>query len=185
MKIARYFCLCGLMSIFAIGCGSSTRNEAEQLAAEIVAMQASSQVNVTPSPSDSGPFTGGYLRATINGRRWEATEMTPDVDGTSIITVHGRNKDGFLTFNISGKNTKVGKPRTFKPTDPSSFWDIDNETWQGTTGERVVTHIDRQWIEGTFHFTAEKNGKTLTCTDGEFRVPSHPRAMPDSRLSSR
>jgi hypothetical protein len=173
-----------MISVFAIGCGSGTRNEAEQLAADLVALQASSQVNVAPLPSDSGS-TGGYLRATINGRRWEATKMTPDVDGTPIIVVHGSNDDGFLTFNISGRNTKVGKPRTFKDTDPSSFWDENNETWQGTTGERVVTHIDEQWIDGKFHFTAVKNGKTLTCTEGEFRVPSHPRAMPDSALSSR
>jgi hypothetical protein len=178
MKTARRYLILAALGFSATGCGSTARNEAQQLADDLIALQASSQVSTMPSSSDPGSSGSGYLRATINGKRWEATTMTPDVDGSSIIVVHGRNNDGFLTFKISGKNTKVGKPRTFKDTDPSSFWDEHNETWQGTTGERVVTHIDEQWIDGTFHFTAVKNGKTLTCTDGEFRVPSHPRAMP-------
>src|SRR5689334_22350786 len=123
-----------------MGRNSSTRQDAQRLAGEIIAVQDGSNVAVEPASSTGAP-PGSYLRATINGERWEATEMTPDVDGSAIIVVHGRNKNGFLTFKISGKRIKVGQSRTFKDTDPSMFWDEHNETWQGTSGERVVTHI--------------------------------------------
>jgi uncharacterized protein DUF6252 len=171
-------CACAVIGITTTGCGTSGHREAQQYADQIMAMQAAFPGTSDSSGARNDLASGSYLRATINGQRWEATEMSPDVDRSSIIVVHGRNKNGFLTFNISGKRVKVGQPRTFKGTDPSCFWDENNETWQGTSGERVVTHIDEQWIDGTFHFTAQKNGQTLVCTDGEFRVPSNPRAMP-------
>src|SRR5689334_9102115 len=129
-------CACAVIGIATTGCGTSGYREAQQYADQIKAMQAAFPGTSDSSAARSDLASGSFLRATINGQRWEATEMMPDVDRSSIIVVHGRNKDGFLTFKIRGSRIKVGQARTFKDTDASFFWDENNETWQGTSGER-------------------------------------------------
>jgi hypothetical protein len=180
--------------LFVTGCYNSTQREARKLASNIKATMAASQAAAAKSGSNAGSVPadlfglgsqketlpdGCYLRATINGKRWEATAMTPDLDGTSLLLVNGRNEDGFINFNISGRQIKVEKPRIFNEVKAVMYWDENNDSWSGKSGSVTVHKVDEHFIEGTFNFTAEQNGKTVVCTDGEFRVPSHPRALPN------
>jgi hypothetical protein len=166
-------CLC------VTGCYSKGQREARELASKITAAMAATQGADAADPfnlkgqRDTMP-EGCFLRATINGKRWEATAMTPDLDGTSLLLVNGRNKDGFINFNISGRNIKIEKPRNFGETNAVMYWDENNETWSGKSGSVTVHKVDEHFIEGIFNFTAGQNGKYVVATDGEFRVPSHP-----------
>ena len=170
------------------GCYNSNRQQAAGLADQIRTTMAATQPGVSDSSSPStGSFglgladnvmpEGCYLRATIKGKRWEATGMTPDFTRSSLSVVNGRNKNGFLNFNINNRLAKVGKPREFRDTNAAMYWDENDEDWFGKSGSVTVNKIDERFIEGTFNFTAEENGKTVVCTNGEFRVPS-PRAQP-------
>src|SRR4029079_6399495 len=53
---------------------------------------------------------GCYLRAMIDVKKWEATEMTPDRSHPSIVPVTGKNDHGSITFVISGMRDNIGQP---------------------------------------------------------------------------
>lgn len=184
MSPAKYLLSSVVIGSAIVGYAAATRNDARNHADQIIAMRDSVSTttadSTTPNPDSLG---GGYLRATINGRSWEATEMTPDMGRGSSLVVNGRNSSGFLNFNIDGTNTEVDKPRLFRKTSAVMYWDENNETWFGTKGEAVVTKVDAQWIEGKFHFAAEKNGQKVVGENGEFRVPSRPGVLSSSNGS--
>lgn len=178
-----------LACVCSIGCNNSTRQEAQELADQIQATMAATSpggdgggdLSTNPVGLSTGNDTlpdGCYLRANVNGKRWEATGMTPDYSGSSSMVVNGRNQAGFLNFSINGRPKDVGKPRKFHDTHAVMFWDENNEDWFGRSGTVTVHKFDSQFIEGIFNFTAQKDGKTVVCTDGEFRVPNRPRPRP-------
>ena len=115
---------------------------------------------------------GCYLRATIDGKKWEATEMTPDRSHPSLIPVNGQNGDSSITFVIGGMRDNIGKPRTSAKCTQSPTLAAKDSSSAPNQAKCTVTKMDDQFIEGTFNFTAEKDGKKVTCTDGEFRVPA-------------
>ncbi len=115
---------------------------------------------------------GCYLRATIDGKKWEATEMTPDRSHPSLIPVNGKSGDSSITFVIGGMRDNIGKPSNLSEMNTITYWGGEGFFVGAKSGQVTVTKMDDQFIEGTFNFTAEKDGKKVTCTDGEFRIPS-------------
>jgi hypothetical protein len=176
------------------GCYSNAQREARDLASQITATMAATQAaaeqrgaSTTGVPVDLFGLGGRketmpdgcYVRATINGKRWEAAAMTPDLDGTSLLLVNGRNKNGFIHFYISGRHIKVEKPRNFSERNAVLYWDENDETWSGKSGSVTVHKVDKHFIEGTFNFTADQKGRYCVCTEGKFRIPTPPRALAD------
>lgn len=150
--------------LLAVGCGRSTVEEAEEHAAKI------SEATNAAAPESIPP--GCYMRAVINGEKWEATAMTPDVSIPSIVSVNGRKEGSLITFTISGKPDNVGTPRDLSDMYTITYWGSNDDIFGAKSGQTTVRKLDDQFLEGTFHFTAEQNGKKITCTDGEFRIPS-------------
>lgn len=188
MRLAHRFLAVALACLCTSGCNHGAPQEAQELSDQIQATMASTSpddAGVGEAPNNPlGPIAGNntlpegcYLRATVNGKHWEATGMTPDFSGSSSMVVNGCNKAGFLNFSINGRPNNVGKPRKFHDTHAVMFWDENNEDWFGKSGSVTVHKFDSQFIEGTFSFTAQKNGKMVVCTDGEFRVPNRPRSL--------
>ena len=68
------------LSLFIAGCGRSTDQAAKNQAAksESATSQSSSDDIQLPGMKPGTMPAGCYLRATIDGKKWEATEMTPD-----------------------------------------------------------------------------------------------------------
>lgn len=153
-----------LFSFLAVGCGSSAKHQAEEDAAKIDNAMSKSATGSMPQ--------GCYLRAVIDGKKWEATEMTPDRSHPSIIPVNGKNGDSSITFVISGMRDNVGKPSNLSEMNTITYWGGEGFFLGAKAGQVAVQKVDEQFIEGTFNFTAEKDGKQVTCTDGEFRIPS-------------
>jgi hypothetical protein len=170
-----------------VGCHNRTQREAAELASQISATMAASQASgsgdVLPAEQFSLGGTAGampagcYLRANINGKSWEATTMTPDLDRSSIVEINGRNSSGFINFSVGVVNIRTGKPRKFNDQHGLLFWDENNESWVAKSGECVITKFDQQFIEGKFSFTITDKGKTIVGTDGEFRVPTPARVF--------
>jgi hypothetical protein len=115
---------------------------------------------------------GCYLRATIDGQKWEATEMTPDQSHPSLIPVNGKSGNTSITFVIGGTRDNIGKPSNLSEMNTITYWGGGGFFVGAKSGQVTVQKMDDQFIEGTFNFTAEKDSKKVTCTNGEFRVPS-------------
>src|SRR6187401_1351212 len=108
MSPAKYLLSSLVIGSAIVGYAAATRNDARKHADQIVALRDSVSTTTADSTTpNSDLLGGGYLRATINGRGWEATEMTPDMGRGSSLVVNGRNPSGFLNFNIDGTNTEV------------------------------------------------------------------------------
>jgi uncharacterized protein DUF6252 len=186
--ILRRWIACAFVCLTTAGCYSKAQREARELASQISATMAATQASgsdAVATPADLFGLAaqketmpaGCYLRATINGKRWEATSMTPDLDRSSIVEINGRNKSGFINFTIGLVNIKTGKPRKFNDQHPLLYWDENNESWLAKSGECVISKFDQKFVEAKFHFTVENEGKSVACTDGEFRVPTPLRAL--------
>lgn len=145
--------------------GSSTLHQAQEHAAKI-----DEALNSTVA-KDTIP-TGCYMRAVINGQKWEATAMSPDVSIPSIVSVNGRKDGSLITFTTSGKPDNVGQPRALSDMYTITYFDGNEDFFGAKSGQITVRKLDDNFLEGTFNFTVEENGKKITCTDGEFRIPS-------------
>lgn len=163
-----------LASFLAAGCSRSTQSAAEQHAAKIDdAMSPSSTGDASASAAATGSMPAGcYLRAVIDGKKWEANAMTPDRSHPSIIPVNGQNGDSSIVFTIGGMRDNVGKPRDLSEMNTITYFDGNDKFFGAKSGQVTVQKMDDQFIEGTFNFTAEKDGATVSCTNGEFRIPS-------------
>ena len=122
--------------------------------------------------SDSGPF----LKATIDGKPWLASDMVIDRDDSNIVEVKGRNGKTFISFNLY--KPAQGKEQTFSRTSPANWSDdSDLAVYVGDSGKVTVTKLDAQWIEGLFSFTGVHEGKSVSVVDGKFKIPN-PRKSP-------
>jgi hypothetical protein len=168
-----------LVSFLAAGCSRSTPSDAEQHAAKLdeATSQNSTADGSTPGAATKSMPEGCYLRAVIDGQKWEATAMTPDRTHASIIPVNGKKGDSFITFTIGGMRENIGKPRDLSDANTITYFDGNEKFWGGKSGQVTVQKMDDQFIEGTFNFTAEKDGANVTCTNGEFRIPSPTRPL--------
>jgi hypothetical protein len=158
------------------GCGNSTKNAAEEHAAQVddaISHSATSEVLLPGMKPGPGSMPEGcYLRAVIDGKKWEATEMTPDRSNLSLITVNGKNGNSSITFVISGKRDNIGQPSNLSESNHITYWGGEGFFVGAQSGQFTVTNLDDQFIDGTFNFTAEKDGRKVECTDGQFRIPA-------------
>jgi hypothetical protein len=163
-----------MFSFLTAGCGSSSQRAAEDHAAKIDAgtSQSSTADISLPGMKPGSMPAGCYLRAVIDGKKWEATEMTPDRSHPSLIPVNGQNGGSSITFVIGGKRDNIGKPSNLSEMNTITYFGGEGFFVGAKSGQYNVTKMDDQFIEGTFNFTAEKDGKKVTCTNGEFRIPS-------------
>ena len=70
-----------------------------------------------------------------------------------------------------GRNREnIGKPSNLGDSNQITYWAGGGFFVGAKSGQYTVTKMDDQFIEGAFNFTAEKDGKKVTCTDGQFRI---------------
>lgn len=127
---------------------NSSKSEAEKAAETIKDMSANKG---TPG-SKPVAETGTFVKATIDGKEWEAMRMVQDASpGSSYKLVHGEDDD--ITIHFSIWQPEVGRTRKLGEDMAIDFWKGD-DILGGRSGEITVTRVDEQWVEGTFHFTA-------------------------------
>jgi hypothetical protein len=122
---------------------------------------------------------GYYMKATIDGKPWEAAFMYPTdkPNGASMIAGESGTylEKGGVLIGIHVKPVKrwleVGKKYKFGEARAVDFA-MDEDTYGGYVGELTITKLDDKWVEGTFYFTATSysaSGKH-EITNGSFRV---------------
>lgn len=147
-----------------LSCNSS-KSEAEKTADKI-----QQTIQSTKPGTDPVAKTGSWLKATIDGKEWEATHMLTDNDpNSSYRQVSGEGGDVTISFQLW--KPEAGRVRKLGDDMAIDFWTGD-DILGGRVGEIVVTRADNQWVEGTFHFSATKSdgGKTYEVTKGSFRI---------------
>jgi hypothetical protein len=163
-----------LLSFLATGCSDSAQQSAADHAAKVdsATSQTSAADISLPGMKPGSMPVGCYLRAMIDGKKWEATEMTPDRSHPSLIPVNGKSGNTSISFVIGGMRDNIGKPSDLSEMNTITHWGGNGFFVGAKSGQVTVTKMDEQFIEGTFNFTAEKDGKKVNCTGGEFHIPS-------------
>jgi hypothetical protein len=164
---AIFFCI-------AAGCSHNTDQAAKDQAAkgDAATTQSSTDDMLLPGMKPGTMPAGCYLRANIDGKKWVATEMSPDSSHPSQLPVTGKSGKTSITFVIDGVHVELGKPHNLSDMDHITYWGGGGFFVGAESGQVTITKMDGQFIEGTFNFTAEKDGKKVTCTDGQFRIPA-------------
>ena len=114
---------------------------------------------------------GAYLKATIDGKAWQASKMTEYGAGSDYKLVNGEANEITIGFQIH-------KPTTGLVREFSENYAADLMAEDGIFGSRkgkvTVTKVDEKWIEGNFYFTANSlaSGKTHEVKNGLFRIPN-------------
>ena len=163
MKKLLYTCAAGiLLSVFSCNSQTDTQKKANEI---------SSTLDEQSAAEEKPDLNGAWLKATINGKKWEATKIGPFYGPESNYKlVSGATEDININFQIHKPTT--GLKREFNNENMANFT-IDADFFSGRKGEMNVTKADGQWIEGTFYFTATSTytSKTYEVTNGSFRIP--------------
>lgn len=137
------------------------------------------------SCSDDDSPSGGsdtYVRFNANGTDYDfASPSIIQVDGSTTMTINGNDAltNGTITENIQiilPANLSTGSGDvTGGILDPGDYKiiytseDLNIDRLAPTTGSINVTSISSEYIEGTFSFSGEQGGTTVTVTNGSFR----------------
>jgi hypothetical protein len=151
---------------------TGAQKEAKKTAAEIKKTMGKPDM-VAASPN------GYFMKATIDGKPWEAVYMYPSEKPNSVSGVYGEKGEPFTKGSISigipvkmiRRWLEVGKKYQFGEGRAVDFY-MGEDTYGGYTGELTITKADDKWVEGTFYFTATSTsapGKH-EITNGSFRV---------------
>jgi hypothetical protein len=154
-----HFLYAALFCLLIFSCGQS---DAQKKASEISGVVDQSSATET---------NGSWLKATIDGKKWQASKMTDYRAGSDYKLVSGQGDDFTISFQIH-KPTE-GMTREFRDDNVADFWS-DDGVFGGRKGKVTITKIDAQWIEGSFYFTANStsSNKTYEVKDGLFRIPN-------------
>jgi hypothetical protein len=124
-------------------------------------------------------INGYYMKATINGKAWQASHMYPTDKASGVAAIAGQTgaylEKGSISITIPVNPVRrwleVGKKYKFGEGRAVDFA-LDEDTYGGYTGELTITKVDEKWVEGAFYFTATSSsapGKH-EITNGSFRV---------------
>jgi hypothetical protein len=143
-----------------ISCGQS---DAQKKASEISGVTDQSPVTETTDAA--------FLKATIDGKEWQASKMTSYGAGSDYKLVNGEAKDITVSFQIH--RPTAGLVREFRD-DYVADLITDEGFFGGRKGKVTVTKVDDKWIEGNFYFTAnsDRSSKTYEVKNGLFKIPN-------------
>ena len=144
-------------------CKSKAENDATEAAKAIQTPVKKNTPGTVPTSSE-----GYTMKAKINGKEWEATEMMPPEKPSRII---GSNNEDYISFPYDRRSMVVGDKTEFGEGMSPDMFMLD-EMWGAKKGEMQITKVTGNFAEGTFFFTASQSGsnKTVAVTDGFFRV---------------
>ena len=156
------FCI---LVLFAKCSGQSSAVQAQKLANEI------SEKTAVPGEA---PGANLYMKAVINGKKWEADKLIPDQSRSSEYRVTGAAKGTTIGFYVYIPHITVGSETKFGESHAADFiTDDENSFYGGRTGKFIITKVDEDGFEGTFYFTASTSSATkkYDITEGVLRFP--------------
>ena len=159
-----YYVIVLFASILFFGCQSGSQNDAKDLANGIQNSVKEHTPGTVPTSTD-----GYYMKATINGKEWVASEMMPPERPSRII---GYNNKESISLPYDRRDMVVGNKTNFKNSAVDIFLNDDVGIWGGHVGEMEITKVDGKSAEGKFYLTADglQTDKKLQVTNGSFRI---------------
>ncbi len=157
-----------IIAVFACvlipGCKGSSQSDAKDLANGIQNSVKEHTPGTLPTSAD-----GYYMKATINGKEWVASEMMPPDRPSRIIGYHNNES---ISLPYDRRGMIVGNKTNFKNSAVDIFLNDDVGIWGGHVGEMEITKVDEKSAEGKFYLTADglQTDKKLEVTDGSFRI---------------
>src|SRR5262249_18801191 len=135
-----------IFSCICAGCGKSNQHAAQDQPATVGSSASpSSTADITlPGMKPGTMLAGCYLRATIDGKKWEATEMMPDEAKLSLVTVNGKSGKSSITFVIGRNRENIGKPSALSDSNEITYWAGGGFFVGAKSGQYTVTKIDDQ-----------------------------------------
>lgn len=173
--------------LFTTACNSNGQTEAQK-----EAKKTAEAIKKTMGEPDlvATSANGYFMKATIDGKSWEAEYIYPTESVTGAGTVIGQKgtylDKGSISIGLSVKPVKrlievgtkytrgIGRPEEEEEGSIANFA-FDEYTFGAYKGEITITAINDKWVEGTFYFTAtspysDYKDKKHEITNGFFRV---------------
>jgi hypothetical protein len=153
-----------ILMFLLISCKGNSQKDAEKTAGDIQSM-VKEHTPGTVATSESGY----YMKATINGKEWTASEMMPPERPSRII---GYNNKESISLPYDRRDMVVGNKTNFKNSAVDLMLNDDVGIWGGHSGEMEITKVDDKSAEGKFYFTADglQSDKKMEVTNGVFRI---------------
>lgn len=121
------------------------------------------------APGNIRTADGGWtMTCKMNSKVWKAIAMFPPEDAGRIIGYFGKES---ISLPYRRDRLNVGDKQTFS--DHNAVDVLQSEgvaVWGGYEGGMTITKASDGWVEGTFNVTAHEGSKTLTISDGIFRI---------------
>jgi hypothetical protein len=157
-----------MISLFLLSACNGKTDAEKQV--DAISQASGQQATETKTPDQSGI----YMSAIIDGKKWVATKMIPDLSTNSNYKqIHGETSEFTISFQIykpaSGVKEQLSE-------NNASNLITDEDYFSGKKGQVEVTKMDDKWLEGTFHFSAtnSRTDKVYEVTNGFFRVQAPP-----------
>lgn len=130
------------------------------------------------SSDDSNNNQGGlYLRFTYNGQNYDyepetITSLVTSINGTEGVDATYKFLSLTLPNDVTEGTYSITSP---DPSDLEAFnayynSEGDAVDFDASSGTITITNIDSEYITGTFSFSGDNNGTTITITNGSFRA---------------
>lgn len=118
---------------------------------------------------------GYFMKATINGKDWNASNITSYNMTTNENRITGENGEDYISFPFNETWDRPGNPRKLTNDGDAaelSYNIFGNNNWAGIDGEVVILDENDTLIYGNFYFTAvsSRSNKKFKITNGIFRI---------------
>jgi hypothetical protein len=118
---------------------------------------------------------GYFMKATINGKDWNASNITSYHMTTYENRITGENGEDYISFPFNETWDRPGNPRKLTNEGDAaelSYSIFGNNHWAGIDGEIVILEENETFIYGKFYFTAvsTRSNKKFKITNGIFRI---------------
>lgn len=154
-----------VLVLFTKCTGQTSAVEAQKLANAI------KEKTVVPGEAPNARL---FMKAVIDGKKWEADKLLPDLSRSSEYRVSGTSNGTTIGFYIYLPHIHVGQESKFGELNAADFITEDETSFYGgRTGKFTVTKLDDDGFEGTFYFTAatSSTSKKYDVTGGVLRFP--------------
>lgn len=132
------------------------------------------------SSDDSSNDSGGdtYIRFTVNGQNYDynpetLVSLTTNINGSEGVD------DTYKYISLTLPNDYSEGTYSFVLPDPSdvdsynAYYESEGEMIyvDANTGSITITSVDANYVSGTFSFSGDNGGSTVSITNGSFRAP--------------
>ena len=146
-----------------------------QAGSAVEAQKLANEIREKTAVPGETPNANLYMKAVIDGKQWTADKLIPDDSrGSNNYRVTGSANGTTIGFYVYTPRLQAGDISNFKEGNAADFiTDDENTFYGGRTGKFVVTKVDDEGFEGTFHFTAATSSATkkYEVTEGVLRFP--------------